>query len=145
MDINVLALAYIGDSIYEVYIRDYLIHQKIVKVNELQKQAIQYVSAKNQAKFLKEMLDQNMFTEEEMDILKTVLTIIFVIDCIALACIILLQEGKSAGLGTISGAADTYWGHNKGRSMEGALVKATRVIAVLFIVLAVVLNLNIFN
>ena len=40
MDINVLALAYIGDSIYEVYIRDYLIHQKIVKVNELQKQAI---------------------------------------------------------------------------------------------------------
>ena len=79
-----------------------------------------------------------------MDILKTVLTIIFVIDCIALACIILLQEGKSAGLGTISGA-DTYWGHNKGRSMEGALVKATRVIAVLFIVLAVVLNLNIFN
>ena len=81
-----------------------------------------------------------------MDILKTVLTIIFVIDCIALACIILLQEGKSAGLGTISGAADTYWGHNnKGRSMEGALVKATRVIAVLFIVLAVVLNLNIFN
>ena len=79
-----------------------------------------------------------------MDILKTVLTIIFVIDCIALACIILLQEGKSAGLGTISGAADTYWGHNKGRSMEGALVKATRVI-VLFIVLAVVLNLNIFN
>ena len=70
MDINVLALAYIGDSIYEVYIRDYLIHQKIVKVNELQKQAIQYVSAKNQAKFLKEMLDQNMFTEEEMDILK---------------------------------------------------------------------------
>ena len=80
-----------------------------------------------------------------MDILKTVLTIIFVIDCIALACIILLQEGKSAGLGTISGAADTYWGHNKGRSKEGALVKATRVIAVLFIVLAVVLNLNIFN
>ena len=65
MDINVLALAYIGDSIYEVYIRDYLIHQKIVKVNELQKQAIQYVSAKNQAKFLKEMLNQNMFTEED--------------------------------------------------------------------------------
>ena len=54
-----------------------------------------------------------------MDILKTVLTIIFVIDCIALAAIILLQEGKSAGLGTISGAADSYWGHNKGRSMEG--------------------------
>ena len=80
-----------------------------------------------------------------MDILKTVLTIIFVIDCIALAAIILLQEGKSAGLGTISGAADSYWGHNKGRSMEGMVVKVTRAVAVLFIVLAVVLNLGVLN
>ncbi len=60
-----------------------------------------------------------------MDILKIVLYIIFVIDCIALSAIILLQEGKSAGLGTIGGMADTYWGgQNKGRSMEGALVKS---------------------
>ena len=80
-----------------------------------------------------------------MDILKIVLYIIFVIDCIALSAIILLQEGKSAGLGTIGGMADTYWGQNKGRSMEGALVKATRVVAVLFIVLAVVLNLGVLN
>ena len=83
-----------------------------------------------------------------MDILKTVITIIFVIDCIALialAAIILLQEGKASGLGTISGAADTYWGHNKGRSMEGTLVKVTRVVAVLFMVLAVILNLKIFS
>ena len=80
-----------------------------------------------------------------MVVLKIVLTIIFVIDCIALAAIILLQEGKSAGLGTISGAADTYWGHNKGRCMEGKLVKVTRIVAALFIILAVVLNLGIFN
>ena len=80
-----------------------------------------------------------------MDVLKIVLTIIFVIDCIALAAIILLQEGKSAGLGTISGAADTYWGQNKGRSMEGALVKSTKFLAVLFIILALVLNLKFFN
>ena len=80
-----------------------------------------------------------------MDILKIILTIIFVIDCIALSAIILLQEGKSAGLGTISGAADTYWGQNKGRSMEGALVKSTKLLAVLFIVLALVLNLKFFN
>lgn len=80
-----------------------------------------------------------------MDILKIVLTIVFVIDCIALSAVILLQEGKSAGLGTISGAADTYWEQNKGRSMEGALVKATKFIAVLFIVLALVLNLGVFN
>ena len=80
-----------------------------------------------------------------MDILKIVLTIIFVIDCIALSGIILLQEGKSAGLGTISGAADTYWGQNKGLPMEGALVKVPRVLALLFIVLALVLNLGVLN
>ena len=80
-----------------------------------------------------------------MEILKTIITIIFVIDCIALSAIILLQEGKSAGLGTISGAADSYWGHNKGSSMEGALVKSTKFLAILFIVLALVLNLSVFN
>ena len=75
-----------------------------------------------------------------MDILKIVLMIIFVIDCIALSAIILLQEGKSAGLGTISGAADSYWGQNKGRS-----VKSTKFLAILFLVLAAVLNLKVFN
>ena len=79
-----------------------------------------------------------------MDILKIVLTIIFVIDCIALTAVVSMQEGKSAGPGTISGAAETYWGQNKGRSMEGALVKGTRVVAVLFFVLAAVLNLHVF-
>ena len=80
-----------------------------------------------------------------MDILRIVLTIIFVIDCIALAAIILLQEGKSAGLDTISGVADTYWGQNKGRSMEGALVKSTKFLAILFMILAVVLNMGFLN
>lgn len=80
-----------------------------------------------------------------MEILKIVITILFVIDCILLAAVVLLQEGKSAGLGSIAGAADTYWGQNKGRSMEGALVKATRVLAVLFMVFAIVLNLGVFN
>lgn len=79
-----------------------------------------------------------------MEILKTVLMIIFAIDCIALTALVLMQEGKSAGLGTIGGMADTYWGQNKGRSMEGALVKATRVLAILFVVLAAVLNLKVF-
>ena len=77
-----------------------------------------------------------------MQILRTILTILFVIDCIALTVVVLMQEGKSQGLGAIAGAADTYWGKNKGRSMEGVLVKATTVIGVLFFVLAVVLNLN---
>ena len=53
-----------------------------------------------------------------MAILKTILTVVFILICLALTVIILLQEGKSAGLGAIAGAADTYWGRNKGRSME---------------------------
>lgn len=80
-----------------------------------------------------------------MDILKIVLTVIFVIDCIALTVVVLLQEGKAAGLGSIAGAADTFWGQNKSRSMEGKLTKVTTFLAVLFIVLAVVLNLQMFN
>ena len=77
-----------------------------------------------------------------MAVLRTILTVIFVIICIALTVLVLLQEGKSQGLGSISGMADTYWGKNKGRSMEGALVKITTGLAVGFMVLAVVLNLN---
>jgi len=75
-------------------------------------------------------------------VLRTILTVIFVIICIALTVLVLMQEGKSQGLGSISGMADTYWGKNKGRSMEGALVKITTGLAVGFMVLAVVLNLN---
>ena len=79
-----------------------------------------------------------------MAILKIVLTVIFILISVALTVIILMQEGKSVGLGTIAGAADTYWGRNKGRSMEGMLVKITRILVVAFIVLAAVLNLGIF-
>ena len=70
------------------------------------------------------------------------LTVLFVLVSLALIAIVLLQEGKSAGLGSISGAADTYWGKNKGRSMEGKLVKITKFFAIAFIVLAAVLNIN---
>lgn len=77
-----------------------------------------------------------------MEVLRIILTIVFIIVCIALVGLVLLQEGKAAGLGAISGAAETYWGKNKGRSMEGTLVKITKVLAVLFIVLAVILNMN---
>lgn len=76
--------------------------------------------------------------------LRIILTIIFIAVSIVLAGIVLLQEGKSAGLGAVSGAAETYWGKNKGRSMEGKLVKITKYLAVGFLVLAVVLNLNLF-
>ncbi len=79
-----------------------------------------------------------------MAVLKIILTVIFIIISIALTVIILMQEGKSAGLGAIAGAADTYWGKNKGRSMEGRLVTVTKILVVLFIVIAAVLNLGIF-
>lgn len=79
-----------------------------------------------------------------MAVLKTIITIVFIIVCVALVVVVLMQEGKSAGLGSISGAAETYWGRNKGRSMEGLLVKITKLLAVLFMVLAAVLNLNVF-
>lgn len=77
-----------------------------------------------------------------MGVLRIILTIIFIIDCIALAALVLMQEGKSAGLGSIGGLSETYWGKNKGRSMEGALVKFTKYLAVGFVVLAIILNLN---
>ena len=79
-----------------------------------------------------------------MEILKIVITILFVIDCIALSAVVLMQEGKSAGLGTIAGMADTYWGQNRGRSIEGTLVKVTKILAALFLILAAVLNLTVF-
>ena len=74
--------------------------------------------------------------------LRIILTILFILVCLALAILVLLQEGKSAGLGAISGAAESYWGKNKSRSIEGTLSKLTKVLAALFIVISVVLNLN---
>ena len=76
-----------------------------------------------------------------MEILRIILTVIFVLDCIGLTVIVLMQEGKQQGLGAIAGAAETYWGKNKGRSMEGGLVKATTIMGILFFVISVALNM----
>lgn len=80
-----------------------------------------------------------------MEILKNILTVVFALDCIGLTIMVLMQEGKQQGLGAISGAADTYWGKNKGRSMEGNLVRATKIMGFLFFVLAAVLNMGFLN
>lgn len=80
-----------------------------------------------------------------MTILKYVLMVLFVLVCIIATVLVLMQEGRSQGLGAIAGAAETYWGKNKGRSMEGNLVKWTKILAVVFFLLAIVLNLDIFN
>ncbi len=73
--------------------------------------------------------------------LYTVLSVIFVIICLVLTVIVLMQEGKQEGLGSIGGMAESYWGKNKGRSMEGALEKITTFAAIGFLVLAFVLNI----
>ena len=77
-----------------------------------------------------------------MGILRTILTIIFVLVSIGLTVIVLMQEGKNSGLGAVSGAADTYWSKNKGRSTEGKMVKITTVLGALFIILSLVLCAN---
>ncbi|HCK45177.1 preprotein translocase subunit SecG [Clostridium sp. OM05-6BH] len=81
-----------------------------------------------------------------MHTLHTILLLVYILVCCVLTVIVLMQEGKQAGLtGAISGAAETYWGKNKGRSMEGGLELATRILAVVFVVLSLILNLKIFQ
>ena len=68
--INIITLAYLGDAIYEIYIREKLIKKGIAKVEELQKESTKYVSAKGQANILKQLLEENILTESELDIIK---------------------------------------------------------------------------
>lgn len=79
-----------------------------------------------------------------MGVVRIIVSVMFILVSVALVILVLMQEGKTKGLGAISGAAETYWGKNKGRSMEGMLVKITRVLAVIFLLLTIVLNLSIF-
>ncbi len=75
-----------------------------------------------------------------MDILRTIIMIVFIAICVILTITILMQEGKGGGLGALAGAgADSYWGKNKGRSMEGVLVKVTRILVALFLIIAAIL------
>lgn len=69
LEINVLVLAYLGDTIYENYIRRYLISLGINHVNELQTEAVQYVSAKRQALFLQKLMEEDFFNEEELSVI----------------------------------------------------------------------------
>ena len=69
-EINSLVLAYLGDTIYEDYIRKFLIKKGIGNVNDLQKEAIKYVSAVAQARYLEKLVMANFFNEEELDIIR---------------------------------------------------------------------------
>ena len=68
-NMNVLVLAYLGDAVFEIYVREFLIKKNIVKVDTLQKEAINYVSAKNQRRFLELLINKNIFNELELSII----------------------------------------------------------------------------
>ena len=67
---NVLTLAYLGDAVFEVYVRKIFIQKNIGEVNQLQKEVTKYVSAKGQAIILNKLLENNFLTEEEINIMK---------------------------------------------------------------------------
>ena len=69
-EINIISLAYLGDAVYELKVRDYLISTGISKVNKLQKEAMNFVTAKNQAKYINYFIDNNLLTDEETDYAK---------------------------------------------------------------------------
>ncbi|TAH71490.1 MAG: preprotein translocase subunit SecG [Anaerolineaceae bacterium] len=78
-----------------------------------------------------------------MEVLRAIVQIVYVGICAVLVFIVLKQEGKSSGLsGALTGASESYWSKNKGRSAEGMIVRSTKILATLFIVLSVVLNLD---
>ena len=80
-----------------------------------------------------------------MSTLSYVVGVIFILVCLALVVLVLLQEGKNQGLGAIQGTVEnTYWGKNRGRSREGVLKTITVVLSVLFIVLSILLNMKLF-
>ncbi len=69
-EVNVLVLAYLGDTIYENYVRHFLVKNGISNVNDLQKAAVKYVSAVAQAGFLTKMIDEEFLSEEEINVVK---------------------------------------------------------------------------
>jgi len=70
LEVNVLVLAYMGDTVYEDYVREYLINKGIGNVNDLQTESLKYVSAVSQAKYLQELIDNNLLSDVEIDVVK---------------------------------------------------------------------------
>lgn len=70
IEVNSLVLAYLGDSIYENYVRLYLIKQGINHVKKLQEESLKYVSAKSQSRILRNLMSEDVFTKEEIEIMK---------------------------------------------------------------------------
>ena len=78
-----------------------------------------------------------------MSVIQVILSIIYVILGVAISIVILMQEGKSTGLGSAIGgiSTDSYWSKNRGRSMEGALEHFTRYGAIVFMIITIILNI----
>lgn len=74
--------------------------------------------------------------------LRTILVILFIIVCIALCAVVLMQKGRDSGLGALAGSSDTYWDKNKSHSLEGRMLLITRVLTVSFFILALALNVS---
>lgn len=70
IEINSLVLAYLGDTVYENYVRLYLINKGINHVKTLQEESLKYVSAKSQSRILRTLINDNIFSEEELEIIK---------------------------------------------------------------------------
>lgn len=73
--------------------------------------------------------------------MRIALSILLLLVCLFLIGVVIFQEGNSQGLGAVGGMAESYWGKNKGRSLEGKLQKFTAIAAALFIILSLVLNI----
>ena len=76
-----------------------------------------------------------------MTALQYVLAIVIILVSIGIIALVMLQEGKQQGLGAIAGAADTFFGKNKGKTMDAQLAKFTKLLGVVFFILALVASL----
>ena len=77
--------------------------------------------------------------------IRTAVTVLFIILCLVLIVVVLMQEGKSAGFGTFSGQVDSYVKKNRAHTKEGKLERITVILAVLFFVIAIGLSLKFFQ
>ncbi len=77
-----------------------------------------------------------------MEVVRIILASILGVVGLGLVVIVILQEGKSAGLGTIGGMAETYWDKNRSRSSEGKLEKLTKILSIAFFVISLILVIN---
>lgn len=75
--------------------------------------------------------------------LRTILTILFIIDSLGICVTVLMQKGRDSGLGAIAGSSDTYWDKNKSHSFEGRVILITRIMIVVFFALALLLNMKV--